>query len=202
MNNRHDGSGHQPGDGRSGAADRDGWGVAPYDPGGGRNSATAPKKKTGFIITAIVVVVAVAIASGAAWWALGGAEKRDRSAVAAAANEFISTVRDGERLSELNALICEQYRGAEDVILLGDREMAANGYSLAEVMGEDRDDLIGLEVSGDDVEFLSEQRSAAIVVRDWEHSGRMELMYRKIDGDWMFCDPTKTLSDLSAEDID
>ncbi|WP_295626456.1 hypothetical protein [uncultured Corynebacterium sp.] len=189
MGNPGNGFGDQPGHGGPTGAGGNQWAVPAPDDDSGQASGSKPKTKTGLIVTAIVVVVAMAVAAGVAWWVVGGAEDRERSAVATSANEVFSTIRDDGSFFDLNAQICERYRGEEDFILVLHREVVDNGETLGEFLWGEMDFLRRLEVNDEDVEFLSEERDSAIVTVEGPDEDPMELLFRDIDDDWMLCDP-------------
>lgn len=202
MNNSRDQFGPQSGNGRpDGDSGREQWGIPAPDAGSGQGPGPRPKSKTGVITTAIVVVVAMAVAAGVAWWAVGSPEKRDRAGVVNAADEVFSAIYDDESLPDLNALTCERYRGDEDVILLAQREMSRDELSLAQILWGRYVELPRPRLSGEDVEFLSDRRSAAIITYSMGDEVEDEMMFRKLEGDWVLCDPEVDFSDITDDDI-
>lgn len=142
----------------------------------------------------LVIILLLVIVFGV----FGDSEERDRKAVVKAANEFVDTMRNGDKFSDLNDLMCSRNQADEDVAEEIDEEMAAMGYTLAELMAleGDLDELDGVEITDRDVEFTSDQRREAevyIVDSSWT--------FRHIDGDWKPCNSYGGFSDIEADDL-
>ena len=125
----------------------------------------------------LVIILLLVIVFGV----FGDSEERDRKAVVKAANEFVDTMRDGDKFSDLNDLLCSRNQADEDVAEEIDEEMAAMDYTLAEVFELDGE-LDGVEITERDVEFTSDQRREAEVYIDDNSE-----TFRHIDGDWKLC---------------
>ena len=125
----------------------------------------------------LVIILLVVIVFGV----FGDSEERDRKAVVKAANEFVDTMRDGDKFSDLNDQLCSRNQADEDVAEEIDEEMAAMDYTLAEVFELDGE-LDGVEITERDVEFTSDQRREAEVYIDDNSE-----TFRHIDGDWKLC---------------
>ena len=125
----------------------------------------------------LVIILLLVIVFGV----FGDSEERDRKAVVKAANEFVDTMRDGDKFSDLNDQLCSRNQADEDVAEEIDEEMAAMDYTLAEVFELDGE-LDGVEITERDVEFTSEQRREAEVYIDDNSE-----TFRHIDGDWKLC---------------
>ena len=125
----------------------------------------------------LVIILLLVIVFGV----FGDSEERDRKAVVKAANEFVDTMRDGDKFSDLNDQLCSRNQADEDVAEEIDEEMAAMDYTLAEVFELDGE-LDGVEITERDVEFTSDQRREAEVYIDDNSE-----TFRHIDGDWKLC---------------
>lgn len=139
----------------------------------------------------LVIILLLVIVFGV----FGDSEERDRKAVVKAANEFVDTMRDGDKFSDLNDLLCSRNQADEDVAEEIDEEMAAMGYTLAELL-ELEGELDGVEITERDVEFTSDQRREAEV-----YIGDISQTFRHIDGDWKLCSSYGGFSDIEADDL-
>lgn len=139
----------------------------------------------------LVIILLLVIVFGV----FGDSEERDRKAVVKAANEFVDTMRDGDKFSDLNDLLCSRNQADEDVAEEIDEEMAAMDYTLAEVFELDGE-LDGVEITERDVEFTSDQRREAEVYIDDNSE-----TFRHIDGDWKLCGAYGGFSDIEADDL-
>lgn len=137
----------------------------------------------------LVIILLLVIVFGV----FGDSEERDRKAVVKAANEFVDTMRDGDKFSDLNDLLCSRNQADEDVAEEIDEEMAAMGYTLAELLELDGE-LDGVVITERDVEFTSDQRrQAEVYIDDYTQT------FRHIDGDWKLC--SFGFSDIEADDL-
>ena len=139
----------------------------------------------------LVIILLLVIVFGV----FGDSEARDRKAVVKAANEFVDTMRDGDKFSDFNDLLCSRNQADEDVAEEIDEEMAAMDYTLAEVFELDGE-LDGVEITERDVEFTSDQRREAEVYIDDNSE-----TFRHIDGDWKLCSSYGGFSDIEADDL-
>lgn len=138
----------------------------------------------------LVIILLLVIVFGV----FGDSEERDRKAVVKAANEFVDTMRDGDKFSDLNDLLCSRNQADEDVAEEIDEEMAAMDYTLAELFELDGG-LDGVEITERDVEFTSDQRREAEV-----HIDDYSVSFRHIDGDWKLCS-FLDFSEIEADDL-
>ena len=139
----------------------------------------------------LVIILLLVIVFGV----FGDSEERDRKAVVKAANEFVDTMRNGDKFSDLNDLLCSRNQADEDVAEEIDEEMAAMGYTLAE-LSETDGEWDGVEITERDVEFTSDQRREAEVYIDDNSE-----TFRHIDGDWKLCSSYGGFSDIEADDL-
>ncbi|HHU44192.1 MAG TPA: collagen-like protein [Actinomycetales bacterium] len=173
----------------------------PNGPGGGSKAnfldslkggvGGMPPKTLAIIGGAILLVIILLLVI--VFGVFGDSEERDRKAVVKAANEYVDTMRDGDKFSDLNDLLCSRNQADEDVAEEIDEEMAAMGYTLAELFELDGE-LDGVEITERDVEFTSDQRrQAEVYIDDYTQT------FRHIDGDWKLC--SFGFSDIEADDL-
>lgn len=180
----------------------------PNGPGGGSKAnfldslkggvGGMPPKTLAIIGGAILLVIILLLVI--VFGVFGDSEERDRKAVVKAANEFVDTMRDGDKFSDLNDLLCPRNQADEDVAEEIDEEMAAMGYTLAELFELDGE-WDGVEITERDVEFTSDARREAIVYFDVVEVVEIDLTFRNVDGDWKLCNAHGGFSDIEADDL-
>lgn len=174
-------AGHRGGHAEAGGAGHDGQPGQPRAMAGQGAGGKSPK--TLFIIGGVVLLVLVVLAA-LVFFVFGYFEKRDRRAVVNAANEVVETIRDNDKYSDLNDLLCPGYQTDEEVANQIDERMAASGLYLDDIFGQPGqfDEVV---VTEEDVEFASDERRSATVMMNFDYG--QDMFLRKIDGDWMFC---------------
>ncbi|WP_295624420.1 hypothetical protein [uncultured Corynebacterium sp.] len=123
------------------------------------------------VIFAIIVVVAMVVAAAVAWWFVSGAENRDKTEVADAATASMRSLVNTNSFSELNGLVCEEYKSDPDSVKMADDLLG----DLSEATGFDRlKEEMPQSFSADDVELAKE-------------------------GDrWLFCDPEFDMTEFDG----
>lgn len=172
----------------SGAGQPDAHGAGGFGGFGGPapdpKHGSASKSKTGLIITAVVVVVVLAVGGIVAWWAVGGAENREKSEVAEAANAAAEQLQSSSDLAVWNELMCAEYRGTDEDIEFAKGILGSMADETLDVSDEDF-----TPQDADDVTFTNDEKTRATV-----GTGSDEVRMAKEDGEWKICDPNLDLT--------